>query len=604
MIIRYYIYLFLISSIVLSQPFYSPIDVATAGAALGGKLGTHAIQSNPALLGLKYGESMATVAVDTVTITYRIELATSSEKEDIMALKDKLGETGPIHNYLVVEKDSLYVLETQEFKDILSASVFAGKLPDEHTENKIIPDSTRETINIPKKKYFVQLIASAEKDSLKTFKKRNSNILKGLKGEVVFIDSLYKYRVGGFYQKLEAQALKDSILSVGISQDAFIVKEPERNLENGLPRFTMNIPLGFTFYLGNNVINMNWINKYAGADMVENPDLKTSLLSSIPSDGISGLTGLSASILSLTYGSYGFSPLDLDVYYKSIIPKPFFQAIFEGMFFNQPVDLSDFDTRILVANSTVFSYGKRFKLPQSPFKTYMGFGLRFLTGGFGEVQSFSGTLTTTTDSIKVESDMQFGYGYAAAGIGLDIGLYAQINKQLSAQVSFIGVGGSLRSGEIELTRIIQEIQLSNQDIENIQNYDDAQTDSLKESFTIMDTTYLDQEKRVSVPGRINMGLSYRLHQFFSIHASMQQMIQTEFIGPIKPRFSIGAEFFPDKFFPIRIGVASGGMNGFNIGTGLGLKMKMFHINLGLSQSGGLGNSASGINVAADMRIFF
>ena len=39
-------------------------------------------------------------------------------------------------------------------------------------------------------------------------------------------------------------------------------------------------------------------------------------------------------------------------------------------------------------------------------------------------------------------------------------------KQQKGRLFFIGVGGSLRSGEIELTRIIQEIQLSNQDIES------------------------------------------------------------------------------------------------------------------------------------------
>ena len=60
-----------------AQLFYSPVDVATAGAALGGKLGTHAIQSNPALLGLQSGENMATAAIETVMVAYRIRLAVS-----------------------------------------------------------------------------------------------------------------------------------------------------------------------------------------------------------------------------------------------------------------------------------------------------------------------------------------------------------------------------------------------------------------------------------------------------------------------------------------------------------------------------------------------
>ncbi|MED5427245.1 MAG: hypothetical protein VX586_05185, partial [Candidatus Neomarinimicrobiota bacterium] len=98
--------------------------------------------------------------------------------------------------------------------------------------------------------------------------------------------------------------------------------------------------------------------------------------------------------------------------------------------------------------------------------------------------------------------------------------------------------------------------------------------------------------------------SYRPHQLVMIHGALQQMVQTEFIGDIDPRISIGAEFFPDKFLPLRIGIAGGGMDGFYAGAGLGLKMGPIHINLGVSQSGGLENSASAINMAADMRVFF
>ena len=89
-----------------------------------------------------------------------------------------------------------------------------------------------------------------------------------------------------------------------------------------------------------------------------------------------------------------------------------------------------------------------------------------------------------------------------------------------------------------------------------------------------------------------------------IHGAFQQLVQTEFIGDVDPRISIGAEFFPEMFLPLRIGIAGGGMDGFYVGAGLGLKMGPIHINLGVSQSGGAGNSASGINMAADIRVFF
>ena len=152
------------------------------------------------------------------------------------------------------------------------------------------------------------------------------------------------------------------------------------------------------------------------------------------------------------------------------------------------MDISDFDTRVLAANASVFSFGTQLKTLKSPFKTYIGFGLRILSGGFGEVQSFSGTLTTSTDSVVVKYDMHFAYGFPAAGIGLDMGLYSQVNEQLSAQISIMGIGGSLRSSEVEVIHNIQEIHLSNLDIEKLQDYDNTQIDSLKKTFTILDTT--------------------------------------------------------------------------------------------------------------------
>ena len=93
-----------------AQLFYSPVDVATVGAALGGKLGTHAMQSNPALLGLQSGENMATTAIETVKVAYRIRLAVSENKQDAIVLKDQLVKTGPMHNYKVQKIDSVYAL--------------------------------------------------------------------------------------------------------------------------------------------------------------------------------------------------------------------------------------------------------------------------------------------------------------------------------------------------------------------------------------------------------------------------------------------------------------------------------------------------------------
>ena len=78
---------------------------------------------------------------------------------------------------------------------------------------------------------------------------------------------------------------------------------------------------------------------------------------------------------------------------------------------------------------------------------------------------------------------------------------------MATQISIIGIGGSLRSSDTEVRQVINKIQLSNTNIEEIVDYDNAQTDSLANSFVILDTTYVGNAKRIPVPGRINLGIN-------------------------------------------------------------------------------------------------
>ena len=65
---RYNILFFLLSTFIHSQYIQVAPEIATAGAFLGGKLGTHSIHSNPALLGIKTGEFLERSLVDTFTV--------------------------------------------------------------------------------------------------------------------------------------------------------------------------------------------------------------------------------------------------------------------------------------------------------------------------------------------------------------------------------------------------------------------------------------------------------------------------------------------------------------------------------------------------------
>ena len=69
-ILHRYFYLSLLFLTSLYSQFYisSPTELATSGAFLGGRLGTHALHSNPALLGIKTGDLIESSLIDTFNL--------------------------------------------------------------------------------------------------------------------------------------------------------------------------------------------------------------------------------------------------------------------------------------------------------------------------------------------------------------------------------------------------------------------------------------------------------------------------------------------------------------------------------------------------------
>lgn len=118
MIIRNkYLYLsFLLSTIIYSQQFISsPTELATSGAFLGGRLGTNAIHSNPALLGVKTGDLVERSLIDTFSVSYSVKLAISDKKSDLKILRDVLIKKEFYEEYKISKKDSLFILKANGF---------------------------------------------------------------------------------------------------------------------------------------------------------------------------------------------------------------------------------------------------------------------------------------------------------------------------------------------------------------------------------------------------------------------------------------------------------------------------------------------------------
>ena len=121
---RYNIFLFSLFTFIHSQYIQVTPEIATAGAFLGGRLGTHAIHSNPALLGIQTGEFLERSLIDTFTVSYGVKLVQSTDKKELQEIKTRLNQDGFDRDYKIEKTDSLFILITCGFKDSFSAFNF------------------------------------------------------------------------------------------------------------------------------------------------------------------------------------------------------------------------------------------------------------------------------------------------------------------------------------------------------------------------------------------------------------------------------------------------------------------------------------------------
>ena len=586
------------------QFFHSPIDLSTSGASFSGNLGTHSLQTNPAFLGIKSGDKIAVSPVDTFIISYRVRLIESDDKNKIKQIEANLKRDGLDREYKISKEKDLFVLNAPGFKDSFSAHNYSRNLPSTISNYRIIADTTKEVVFKKKYIYKIQLFATDIKDSLKTFLKRSKPLIKDLKRNVTLNDSMYRFSVGNFEYEQEALIVKDSLIENGLSPDAFIVKEELKSSSLSAPKFSISLFGNNSISLNNNLFSANWFNSYSGIDMVEQPSVKESLLESLPSESADGILITNTSLLDLTYKNFGLSLLNTSLFSNFSLPTSLFEMIFEGLKFDNPIDISELDYKTYVVGSSSLSYGMPIEHESIPFETYIGIGFRYLKGSFSYLDSFSGEILTSTDSITISyeqkiinPDFTLGSGY-----GIDLGVLCILDEKISGQISFIGLGSSLKN-TVLVKYFAQEIKLSNGDIEDF-NPDD-------EAYEVLDSSSYE-DISIELPAKLNLGLNYIYSNKVHLKGSIQHLMQTKFIGSVNPRFSLGVELLPKINFTLRAGFSTGGFNQIaeisgssnTYGIGFGIHLGVFHFDLGMNQIGGIFNNAKGFSIGSDLRLLF
>jgi hypothetical protein len=177
---------------------------------------------------------------------------------------------------------------------------------------------------------------------------------------------------------------------------------------------------------------------------------------------------------------------------------------------------------------------------------------------------------------------------AGSGIGIDIGFSAEVNEFLIAAISVTDIGSMRWDGDVK--EVYGQGRMHLDDPTN-----SAQRDSLEHAVT--GNTRPGEAFTVGLPTTLRMGVQAELKNIPWVkeifHGEMTAACDytqgfSDFPGSSRVgRLSLGLEYRPWQFLPIRTGLGFGGEDRFNFALGFGLKVWVIQLDVASDNIGWL-----------------
>ncbi len=371
--------------------------------------------------------------------------------------------------------------------------------------------------------------------------------------------------------------------------------------------------LNLNFSLGNDFFDANEFNYFFAGTKDPNGDVKGKLLTDADKkrflalfDNGSGIRGgLSILYFALSVnagkevGAFGFSVED-KFGMQVTLPKELFDFALFGNEIGKTFNLDDLASKESYLRYYTFSYARDLTdlLPEGIFQRFsVGLSVKMVKGyAYAKATSSGATITTLADhsvqlnnqsemDIAVSPDFGIVWDFekdstkarnfgpfptpAGNGVGFDMGFSAQLNDAWSFGIALTDVGKVNWENEI--------VTYSSSDSYTVTKADTTVLDSLKNRFIKGKGRY-GSPFTSPLPTAVRLGAAFRLDKFLDgdfpgrmlIVAGLNEGFNDEPGNSKTPRFSLGCEWKPADWLPIRTGVSFGGLEGFNWGFGFGL----------------------------------
>jgi outer membrane protein OmpA-like peptidoglycan-associated protein len=345
----------------------------------------------------------------------------------------------------------------------------------------------------------------------------------------------------------------------------------------------------------NNSFSLGQYDRYFTTGQYLDESAKNDLLGSIPTDGARADVYANADALALSWGHTAFSIHGWAPGYGTL-SRDWFELLLNGNELGRTYDL-DADGEGYAVAEAAFSTARDFSFGRFQNSAF-GVSFKYLRGLYyaGVAQSDLSFAALPT-GFQSHGAMIARLAQGGNGFALDLGVASALNDRYRVGVSLLNLGSGIR-----WDRETEEREFRvNADSLLILNSPDSLNEVLDQAT--WDTTRDISSFASRYPTFLKAGISRETEKLL-LSLDYEQGFSR---GPgvtTTPRLSLGLEYRPFRFLPLRTGMSVGGLRGFFLGSGFGLDFSGYVLDVALANDGLTSGSARGLAFALTQTLYF
>jgi len=356
-------------------------------------------------------------------------------------------------------------------------------------------------------------------------------------------------------------------------------------------------PLSFNLFhvsidASNNSFSLDYYNSLMGKYLDD--DDKEDLLQRIPDDQLQFKSGLGTQLplFSFSIGHFGFTP-QVVIGMSTGLSKRLLEFVVEDIEFTE-YNFSDTDGEAVAFGEVKIGYGQKLPLenllpPHIP-PIYGGISLGYMLGiGYAKVTDMESSFINSIDGMQLDNSIKIrtaGYNteeeelsvIAGSGMRLDIGFFSHITENIDVGVAIRNLFASIKwddNCEEHVISIYSDSSFNTVDLMD-------EVDSL---IIDTDTTYTIGSITQKIPVELHLGGSYKVMKNLNLYLDYVQGFKNSALTSSKPKFSLGCEYYPIAWLPIRAGIGLGGEKPSHFSFGSGVELRNFEFSCSIRSYG-------------------